>query len=408
METRTERIQKDIESINAFTATPGKGITRFTFSREYMEARSYVAAELNKIGARVTTTCGGSLRGRLAGSDTGSPAVLIGSHLDSVFQGGKFDGVAGVVSALEAARVISENKIHHRHPIDVVVFAEEEGSRFGSIMTGSRAWIGQLSRGDLQRLKDRDGIGYTEAMEKSGLIPDEPSFLKGEEIKAMIELHIEQSVVLERKGFRIGVVDGIAGIKQFIVTIHGVPNHAGGTPMDLRFDALQGAVRMMAAAEEMAMEMGQNTVATVGYVNCEPGQANVIPGMVQFTLDIRNPDSNLLQRAVDKILAVIEKVCRERSLSYEIKSRSDTPPVALSQEIVLLIEQSAEGMNVKTMRMTSGALHDSSIMAAIAPVGMIFVPSKDGRSHCPEEFTAWEDIKLGTDILLSAVVELCS
>jgi allantoate deiminase len=254
-----------------------------------MRARAYVAEELNKIGARVATTAGGNLCGRLDGSAPGLPSVMTGSHIDSVLHGGRFDGVAGVVAALEAARVLAEDGIPHRHPVDVVVFAEEEGSRFGSVMIGSRTWVGKLSPDDLQHLKDCDGISYAAAMQQAGLIPGDPSLLKPGMVKAMIELHIEQSLVLESRGVSIGVVEGINGIKQFVVTLTGVSNHAGATPMGLRRDALQGAARVIATVEEIAVdELGGNTVATVGMLTCEPGQANVIPGRVHFTIDIRD------------------------------------------------------------------------------------------------------------------------
>jgi len=407
MEIRIDRVNKDIESISSFTATPGEGMTRLTFSKEYMAARSYIAQELKKIGARLSTKIAGNLRGRLEGSVQASPAVMMGSHIDSVVHGGRFDGVTGVVSALEVARVIAENRIAHRHPIDVVIFPEEEGSRFGSIMIGSRAWAGKLTIDDLHRFKDKDGISYMEAMDQSGLIPDDQSILKPEEVKAMLEPHIEQSLVLESKGFQIGVVEGIAGAKQFLVTIRGVSNHAGATPMALRFDALQGAVRIIAAAEEMAAhEMGRNTVATVGFLRCEPGQANVIPGRVQFTIDIRDPDPGLLDRAAKRMKAIIEKTCQDRKLTCEIQPRSDTPPILLSKNLAHLIEETAQERGVKLLRMTSGALHDSSILAESMEVGMIFLPSKDGRSHCPEEFTDMKDIKLGAEILLATVLKL--
>lgn len=409
MEVQIERIRKDIETINSFNATPERGVTRFTFSSEYMGARSYVIEELKKIGAQVSTTLGGNLRGRVEGSERGRTAVMTGSHVDSVFQGGRFDGVSGVVSALEVARVIVEKKIPHHHPIDVIVFAEEEGSRFGSVMMGSRGWIGKLDLDAFRKIKDKDGISYAEAMERSGVAPDDPSILKPEMVKAMIELHIEQSLVLESKGLRIGVVEGINGIKQFMVTLEGISNHAGATPMWLRHDALQGAVRIIAAVEEMVTpDVGNSTVATVGFLNCEPNQTNVIPGRVQFTLDIRDLDFKRVDEAVGRILTVIGKICEERGLTFEIKPRSDTPPVTLSKDIVHLLEEVARRRNIQTLRMASGALHDSSILPEITKVGMIFVPSRDGRSHCPEEFTDLKDIKLGADILLDTVVELAS
>ena len=404
---KIERIERDIEAINSSTSTPGKGITRFTFSEEYMKARQYVIEEFNRMGARISTPLGGNLRGRLEGRDVHTPSVMTGSHLDSVFQGGRFDGVAGVVSALEVGRVISEEQLPHRHPIDLVVFAEEEGSRFGSIMIGSRAWIGKLGEQDLRRMKDPNGISYLQAMESSGLQIDDRKVLKPGAVKAMIELHIEQSVVLESGGFQIGVVEGINGIKQFLVSLRGVANHAGATPMRLRHDALQGAARIMASVEDTAArELGRNTVATVGVVQCEPGQANVIPGKVEFTVDIRDLDPQRLEEAAKRIRAEIVKICEDRGLTFEVTPRSDTPPVALSKDVFTLIEETAASRRIKYLRMPSGALHDSSIMPEVTEVGMIFVPSRGGRSHCPEEFTEMKDLAAGAEILLESVLKL--
>ena len=404
-----DRIARDLDIINSFTATPGRGITRFSFSEPYMQARAYVSEELKKMGARVSTMTGGNLCGRLEGSIRGNPPVMTGSHLDSVLHGGRFDGTAGVVAGLEVARVMAEEKTPHRHPIDVVVFAEEEGSRFGSVMIGSRAWIGRLTSDDLHRVKDSDGISYAAAMENAGLHPGDESLLKPGMVKAMIELHIEQSLVLESKGLSIGVVEGINGIKQFLVTLTGVSNHAGATPMGLRHDALQGAVRAIAVVEEIARrEMGGQTVATVGMLTCEPGQANVIPGRVQFTVDVRDLDSERIDQAAQRILSVIQAICQARGLAFDIKPRSDTPPVRLSKELVRLIEETAQQKQVHTLRMASGALHDSSILPEVTEVGMIFVPSKAGRSHCPEEETDLVDIGTGAELLLGAVAKLAS
>lgn len=409
MKVQTDRIARDIEIINSFTSTPGKGVTRFTFSEPYMQARAYVTEELQKIGARVATTAGGNLCGRLEGSTTGLPSVMTGSHIDSVLHGGRFDGVAGVVAALEVARVMTEEKRLHRHPVDVVVFAEEEGSRFGSVMIGSRAWVGKLAPEGLHRLRDKDGISYAAAMANAGLVPEDTTLLKPGMVKAMIELHIEQSLVLESKAISIGVVEGINGIKQFVVTLTGVPNHAGATPMGLRHDALQGAARVIAAVEEIAVsELGGATVATVGMLTCEPGQANVIPGKVQFTLDIRDLDSGRIDQAARRIMSVIQTTCQARGLVFDIQPRSDTSPVRLSIEVVKLIEATARAKGVKTLRMPSGALHDSSILPEVTEVGMIFVPSKAGRSHCPEEDTDLQDIRAGAELLLGVVAQLAS
>ncbi len=408
-EVQINRIRGDLETVNSYNSTPGQGITRFTFSEEYVAARSYIIEELRKIGAYVTNGIAGNLRGRLEGTEREGAAVMMGSHIDTVLHGGQFDGLAGVVAALEAARTVVEKRIQHRLPIDVVVFAEEEGSRFQSVMLGSRAWIGKLKADELGRIKDRDGVSYLEAMDQAKIVPDASSILTRENTEAMLEMHIEQSVVLERKGISVGVVEAIAGIKQFLVTIHGVSNHAGGTPMSLRHDALQGAARIISAVEEIAVhQVSNNTVATVGFVKCEPGQTNVIPGRVEFTLDIRDTESKFIDMAVNRVKEVISATCGERGMTYEIRPGSDTPPAVLSRNIVGLIEEIARKKQVETLRMMSGALHDSSILSEVTEVGMIFVPSKQGRSHCPEEHTNLEHIKLGADILMESAIELAS
>ena len=302
---------------------------------------------------------------------------------------------------------MAEEKLTRRHPVDVVVFAEEEGSRFGSVMIGSRCWVGKLAPEDLDRLRDKDGVGYAAAMANAGLAPDETTVLKPGMVKAMIELHIEQSLVLESKGIAIGVVEGINGIKQSVVTLTGVPNHAGATPMGLRHDALQGAARVIAAVEEIAVaELGGNTVATVGMLACEPGQANVIPGRAQFTIDIRDLDPERIDQTARRIFSVIQTTCQARGLSFDIQPRSDTPPARLSKEVVQLIEETARDNGIKTLRMPSGALHDSSILPEVTEVGMIFVPSKAGRSHCSEEETDLKDIRAGAEVLLGSVARL--
>lgn len=245
MRVQLDRIARDLEIINSFTTTPGSGITRFTFTEPYLRARAHVAEELQKTGARVATTVGGNLCGRLAGSTPGFPSVMTGSHIDSVL--------------------------------------------------------------------------YAAAMQAAGLTPQIATLLRPGMVKAMVELHIEQSLVLESKGVSIGVVEGINGIKQFGVTLTGIPNHAGATPMGLRHDALQGAARVIAAVEEIAAaEMGGNTVATVGMLSCEPGQANVIPGRVQVTIDIRDLDSERIDQAVRRIMSVIEATRQARGLACEI------------------------------------------------------------------------------------------
>jgi allantoate deiminase len=406
MRIRKERIQKDLETINGFNATPGMGITRFTFSKEHQAALSYVIEELQRIGVECSFVLGGNLRGRLSGSEPSGPSVLMGSHLDSVAQGGRFDGTAGVVAALEAARAIREEDRPHRLPIDLVVFAEEEGGRFGWGLLGSSTWCGRTSTDQLAQVKDREGVSYLEALEDAGIRIGDSSVLNPHSLKAMLELHIEQGRILESRNAAIGVVQAIVGIKQVLVTIEGAANHAGTTPMNLRQDAMQGAARIIAAAETIAQQDGTGGVATVGQVFCEPGQANVIPGLVRFSVDVRHSDESRLDAMAAAVAYVAENLSKARNLRCRIEVKAEAEPVKMSHEICDLIEKFAREKGVEPVRMASGAGHDTGIIAKISDAGMIFVPSQGGRSHCAEEFTKLEDIALGAEILLDAVIEL--
>lgn len=405
MRVNPKRIEKDIEEINKFNSTPNLGTTRSTFTKEYIGAIRYIIRELEQIGADIQTMKGGNLRARFHGSEKNAPSVMIGSHVDSVFQGGMYDGVVGTVAALEVVRIISENNIPHKNPIDFVVFAEEDGSRFSSVLLGSRIWSGKVKDEDLKMITDKDGTSYLDAMKKSGLTPNDEKLLDGTKIKAMIEPHIEQSLVLESKGIPIGIVEVIAGIKQLEVTIEGISNHAGATPMNLRNDALCGAAEIILNAERIASENG-TSVATVGLVETLPGKTNIIPGKIKMTLDIRDKNDVVLNEISDRIIKSIETACNSRKLKYNIKHASYTKPVLLSKKIAKIIEIAAKNQGIETLRMVSGAVHDSSIVAELTDVGMIFVPSKNGRSHCPEEYTDIKDIEMAANILLESVIEL--
>lgn len=407
MSVNRERIERDIEIINSHNSTPGRGTTRLTFTPEYMAAFDYVKAELERIGASLKINRAGNMTARVGGTDPDSPSVMFGSHLDTVVNGGRFDGVAGVVTALEAARVVVEQGFRHRHPLEVVVFTEEEGSRFGTVLAGSRAWAGKIDQGSFENLRDKDGVGFLQAMSQAGLEPDEDSLLDPGAVKAMLELHIEQSVVLESRGISIGIVEAIAGIKSFLITLEGEANHAGGTPMAYRRDTLQGAARIISEIEDIACsKAGPNTVATVGYISCRPGQFNVIPGFVEMSLDVRDTNADFLDSAVDKCMAAVRTISEDRGLSCRIEQRSDTPPIELSSEIKDIFERKAGMLGRDSLRMISGALHDSSVVAELTEGGMIFVPSRKGRSHCPEEDTSLDDIVLGCEVLLETVKEL--
>ena len=408
MPVKEKRIQKDIETINGFNATPGNGITRLTFSPEYQGAVAYVVDQLKQIGAHISIGPAGNVRGRLDGTVNHGPAVMMGSHLDSVAHGGQFDGVVGVVTALETARAIAEDSIRHRLPVDVVIFPEEEGSRFSRGLLGSSIWTGQMNPDLLAAVRDDHNISYPEAMTRAGIKVDDERTLKPSDIRAMLEVHIEQGAVLEKRGCRIGLVEAIAGIRQLEITITGKADHAGTTPMGERADALQAAARIILAIDEIAGNSGPHAVATVGRISCSPAQVNVIPGRARFSVDVRNSDKVLLESAVDEIARAVADICAERELDYDIDRMAAAEPVALSANIVALLEKNARKRNAAIIKMISGAGHDTALVAGLAEAGMIFVPSRDGRSHCPQEFTPIEDIVIGCEILLDTAIELAA
>ncbi len=408
MTIRINRIQSDIEAINAFNATPANGITRLTFSPEYQGAAAYVVDELTRIGAEVSIRRAGNIRGRLHGTEPDAAAVMMGSHLDTVAHGGQFDGVVGVVTALEAARAIVEDQINHRLPVDVVIFTEEEGSRFGRGLLGSSAWTDQLDPAQLAAIHDAEGISFSTAMSQAGLEVEDAGQLEAGDVRAMLEVHIEQGAVLEKRGSRIGLVEAIAGIRQLDITIDGTTDHAGTTPMADRSDPLQAAAGIILAIDQIARDSGPHTVATVGRISCEPAQVNVIPGRVRFSVDVRDSKLKLLESAVAAIIRQIKDTCRPKNLNFEIDQLSEAEPVSLSEKIINLLEEKTRAKNIEPHRMISGAGHDTALVAGLAEAGMIFVPSRDGLSHCPQEYTRLEDITLAGEILLAAVVELAT
>ncbi|MBN2125972.1 MAG: Zn-dependent hydrolase [Deltaproteobacteria bacterium] len=395
-----------MEAINAFNASPGKGVTRLTFSKEYQGAIHYLVEELKGIGLKSLFTPGGNLLAKLKGSDPQAPVVLTGSHLDTVISGGRFDGTVGVVAALEAVRVIRELGMEHRFPIGFTVFAEEEGSRFGWGLLGSSILSGRIHQDRLGAIKDKDGMSFLEALERAGMDESFHSLLRPEDVAAMVEVHVEQGCILERANRKIGVVESMTGIREIMITVEGVSNHAGTTPMAYRFDAMQGASRIISAVEETALTSGSGAVATVGKVSCEPGQANVIPGRVSFTVDIRHSSGGSLEAATGDLLHRAETICRTRGLEFGVEEKAMVEPVKLSSRLCGIIERQARARKVEPLRMVSGAGHDTGIMASLCEAAMIFLPSKDGRSHCPEECTSHNDIVLGTEILVDTLLEI--
>jgi allantoate deiminase len=402
-----ERIHQDIETIAKCSAV-GPGISRLTFTPEYWAAVDYVAGQLAALGYERTTTSHGNTRFRKRGADPGLPAVAVGSHLDAVPRGGRFDGVAGVVAGVEIARLLAERGSESERPYEVLVFAEEEGARFGSVLTGSKAMVAGLTRDALAQMKDADGIGYLAALGPRGAhARDADDVLAAGDLAAYFELHIEQSLVLETARVPLGIVQAITGIRHYRVVFSGVANHAGATPMGLRRDSLAAAAQVIASVERLAAGTGTGTtVGTVGMLVNEPNAANVVPGRTVLVVDLRDTDAAALDSVSERVLESIETIAAERQIGAEVRLTAESAPTILSPRLRDALIESATREGVDYLEMPSGAAHDAQEIARISDVAMLFVPSIGGRSHCPEEDTPYEAITQAVDVLMGALTRL--
>lgn len=409
IETSKERVIKDFKRMSEFNATPGKGVTRFSYTREDNKAREYLISSMKELGLEIKVDPVGNIRARRKGIDNSAPAVMSGSHIDTVRHGGMFDGVAGVVGTLEAIRVLEENAIKTILPVELVIFAEEEGSNFGSTLAGSKAMTGKYRVEDLKRIKNDQGVSMYDAAKKCGYSPDnlEKHILKREEVEAMFELHVEQSRVLDSISIPVGIVEAIAGMKSLQVVIKGEANHAGATPMNLRKDPMVAAGMIISHLEKIVTTKAfPSTVGTVGRIKCLPDVANVIPGEVCFSLDIRDVKAEGVDIVIAELEQILRDICRERGLSYELNYVGTSEPVILSDRCIATIEKASSNISISYKKMNSGAVHDACLLADITDVGMIFVPSIAGKSHVPDEKTDYNDIKLGFDVLLGTILEI--
>ena len=402
------RIRRDIEAIAAFGALPGGGVTRLAFSPEDLAARRYLAAAMESAALAVKADAFGNMRGRREGKED-LPPVLVGSHLDTVPSGGNYDGVVGVVGALEVMRALQDEGVVTRRPIEMINFSCEESSRFGVGTLGSKAMVGKLLPPDLDRLVDKNGVSLREALAAAGYDPDGLGTVRAApgSIHAFLELHIEQGPVLEAEGQTIGIVSSIAAPTRFKVRIKGRADHSGTTPMRLRRDALAGASELVLGLERIAAcEAGETTVGTVGYAIVKPGAMNVVPGEVELGVDIRDIDRTGKDAAVSRFKALLNAVAARRNLVIDAQLLGDEEPVPLSPRIIACLTELAGASKMAFRVMPSGAGHDAMYMAGITDAGMIFVPSAGGISHNIAEATRLEDIAQGAELLLKAVRRL--
>lgn len=380
------------------------GVTRLSFTPEYRAAADFLKRYMTDIGLSVREDGMGTLFGRLEGTDPAAPAVLSGSHLDSVRQGGKYDGIAGIVCAVEALRAIRESGLTHTHPLEVVVMNEEEGCRFSDGMISSRAMLGKFTETDLSQ-RDVDGVTMREAMTQYGASGDYRSCARGD-LAAFVELHIEQGPVLERSGCDIGVVSSIVALHGLELTVRGFAGHAGTTPMAGRRDPMVALAGIIARATKEVEALGGGEVLTFGQVSTLPGSPNVIPFAARATVDAR---ADCMEK-VEHILALLREACREvcamNGTLCELTDLYRKENVVLDERIRAMIARHAQEAGFSAMSLPSGAGHDSQIMADHMPTAMIFIPNTDGRSHCKEEHASPERLHKGACVLAQTLYEL--
>ncbi len=402
-----KRIKTDIEKLAEFNATPGEGVTRLTYSKEDREARNYLIDQMKKLNMEVEIDGIGNIVGKLEGNNSKKASIMTGSHIDTVKHGGKYDGVVGVVGALETVRVIKENNISHNHPIEIVIFVEEEGATFGSTLIGSKVFSGAYTLKDIKNHRNSDGYSMYEKAKEFGLNPDSIDDKENKDIKAIIELHIEQSIVLEENNLHIGIVNDIAGIKWYEIKLEGEANHAGATPMNLRKDVMVKSAEFIKYIETVVKQSKSDSiVGTVGKINCKPNVPNVIPGEINFTLDIRDVNKKSLEETAQKIEDKIAKDCLESNINHEINLMGEASPIKLSNNIKEIAINKVKSRDYKYKVMNSGAVHDVGVLAKNTDSALLFVPSVAGKSHCPEELTPYEDIERGCNLLLDIVIDL--
>lgn len=407
MQSNRNRIKTILEELSLFTATPGAGTTRLSYSLEDKLARTYLKKQMKQVGLKVREDAVGNIYGRLEGKDASLPAVMVGSHFDSVPNGGSFDGPAGVVTGLEVAALFQENQLQPVYPLEVIAMVEEEGSRFGSGLLGSRMLAGQFSAESLTSMKDKDGISVNEAMLALGFNGNQLTEARrtAKDVKAFIELHIEQGPVLEEAGEDVGIVETIVGMTEIKVTITGRAGHAGTTPMNARQDALAATVQIVADLPQLAMNAAVATVLTIGKLTVYPNGANVIPNVVVFTVDVRSKSEACVQSVIQQVKTIIQTKT-PKGITAEIEEMLYEKPVQLSEKIHQQLRANSEALGLKSRSMVSGAGHDAMIFAGFTEVGLVFVPSKDGLSHTPEEWTDYEQIQKGIEVVYETVKQL--
>jgi len=401
-----QRLQSSLEKLSEFGKNPEGGVTRLGFSETEQAAREYVISLMKQVGLLVRVDPAGNIFGSRPGSER-LPTLLFGSHIDSVLHGGNFDGDLGSMGAIEVIHALNDLNVKTRHPLEVVIWTNEEGNHFGLTTLGSGVAAGRLGPEILDR-KDDQGLTLADWLRRYG---QDPARLTDARIApgalaAFVELHIEQGPNLEENKIPIGVVQGIVGLKRWMCTASGFANHAGTTPMNRRKDALAAASKEVLAVRDVVRAEPGRQVGTVGFVKVEPGAVNVIPGRAQFPVELRDLDPAVIDRMWRRIQEKFNAIDKEENVETTCTPLEDTEPASADPGVKSAIYAGAKSLNLATMDLPSAAVQDAQKMAKIAPMGMIFVPSHDGISHSPKEFTTWQDCANGAEVLYRTILLL--
>ena len=396
------RLIQHLEGLSEYGKNPQGGVSRVAYTAADRAGREYVMTLMRDAGLAVSIDVAGNLVGIRAGTDTALKPIIIGSHIDSVPEGGNFDGDVGSLGAIEVAKTLNEHGVRLRHPLQVIIFENEEGVMFGSTAIGRGADAARLNSVSQSGKIVRDGVKFL------GGDPDRIAEAKRQpgSIRAYVELHIEQGAVLEQQHVQIGIVEGIVGILHNEVWVEGFANHAGTTPMDQRHDALLSAARFVERVNLLVTSVPGTQVGTVGWIKAEPGAYNVIPGKVRMGLELRDLDASKIKALFDRSREAADEIGRLNGTAFHFSSEDISAPALTDKSLQGIIGATAKRLNFSTKLMPSGAGHDAQEMANLGPIGMIFIPSVGGISHSPKEFSNPGDIENGANVLLGTIRSL--
>ena len=400
----TDRFRQSMEEMARIGATKGGGVHRLTLTDADKQARDLFAAWASDAGLDLRIDEMGNMFARRAGRDENTPPAMAGSHLDSVPNGGRFDGSLGVLGALEAVRTLNDRNISTRRPIEIVNWTNEEGPRFPPSMLGSGVFAGAISLEAAYETRDSEDVRFLDELERIGYRGDAPCVPSS--IGSYLELHIEQGAALVNEGVQVGVVEGIFGLTWLRITMKGERDHAGPTPMRMRRDALVGAARTIAAIREIPATLHPEFVATVGELSLSPNAINVIPDQVTFSVDFRHSEPEMLGKARKLVEEAAHREAEKENLEIEIQDVGGSTPTAFDEGVAQAVRSACEESGYSHRSMWSAAGHDARYAADLGPTAMIFVPCVAGKSHSEEEDMDWADGYRGCDVLTRTLMKL--